>query len=293
MRVNSSCYKGMKVVIYDRVEEFLKINEKVLLKKEAVNQLILFNAYTNREKDTDNDVLFGRVEDEVGVSLIFCNVSPYNLLIHNLKEEVDDSIKVLVDYLIENKIDIRGINSNKKVCKKFIDYYEEKAKCKFHERLAMDIMELRKLNQVTLPKGYFREAIEKDLDLIIDWHIKFAEEALNEDVAVEDFIEKLVTKIRNRSIYIFEDENHIPVSIAASTKQLNKGISVGLVYSDAKKRGMGYGVAVVYNLSKLYLERGNEFCSLFVDKRNPVSNGVYAKIGYKIIEDNFDYRIVQ
>jgi uncharacterized protein len=283
----------MKIIIYDRVEKFLEINEKVLLRKEAVNQLILFNAYTNRDKDINKDILFGRVEDREGITLIFCNVSQYNLLIHNLKEEVDDSIKVLVDYLIENKIGISGINSNKKVCGKFIDYYEEKTKCKFHERLAMDVMELRKLNQVTLPKGYFREAIEKDLDLIIDWHIKFAKEALNEDMIVENFIEKLVNRLRNGAIYIFEDENREPVSMAAFTKQLKKGISVSLVYSDARKRGMGYGVAVVYNLSKLYLERGNEFCSLFVDKRNPVSNGVYAKIGYKIIEDNFDYRIVQ
>ncbi len=121
----------MKVVIYDKVEDFLNINEEILLKKEAVNQLILFNAYTNREKDTNNDILFGRVEDEVGASLIFCNVSPYNLLIHNLKEEVDDSIKVLVDYLLENKIDISGINSNKKVCEKCIDYYEKKQNVNF------------------------------------------------------------------------------------------------------------------------------------------------------------------
>lgn len=283
----------MKVVIYDKVEDFLNINEEILLKKEALNQLILFNAYTNRDKDINKDILFGRVEDRYGISLIFCNVSPYNLLIHNLKEEVNDSIKVLVDYIIENKIDISGINSSKKICEKFIEYYKEKTKCKFHERLAMDVMELRKLNQIILPKGYFREAIGKDLDLIIDWHIKFAKEALNEDIAVESFIERLATRIRNGAMYIFEDENHVPVSMAAFTKQLKKGISVSLVYSDARKRGMGYGVAVVYNLSKLYLERGNEFCSLFVDKRNPVSNGVYTKIGYKIIEDNFDYRIVQ
>lgn len=283
----------MKVVIYDKVEDFLNINKEILLKKEALNQLILFNAYTNRDKDINKDILFGRVEDRYGISLIFCNVSPYNLLIHNLKEEVNDSIKVLVDYIIENKIDISGINASKKICEKFIEYYKEKTKCKFHERLAMDVMELRKLNQIILPKGYFREAIEKDLDLIIDWHIKFAKEALNEDIAVESFIERLATRIRNGAMYIFEDENHVPVSMAAFTKQLKKGISVSLVYSDARKRGMGYGVAVVYNLSKLYLERGNEFCSLFVDKRNPVSNGVYTKIGYKIIEDNFDYRIVQ
>jgi predicted GNAT family acetyltransferase len=293
VRVIALAIKCMKVVIYDRVEEFFNENEELLLKKEAVNQLILFNGYSNKYKEITKELLFGRVEDEEGVALIFCNVSPYNLLIHNLKEEVDDSIRVLVDYLIENKIDISGINSNKKVCEKFIDYYEEKTKCKFHERLAMDVMELRKLNKVTLPKGYFREATEKDLDLIIDWHIKFGKEALNEDMAVESFIERLVTRIRNGTIYIFEEENHVPVSMAAFTRQLNKGISVSLVYSDSSKRGMGYGIAVVYNLSKLYLERGNEFCSLFVDKRNPVSNGVYAKIGYEIIEENFDYRIAQ
>lgn len=283
----------MKIVIYETIQDFFNENEELLLKNEAVNQLILFNGYSNKDKEVTKELLFGRVEDEEGISLIFCNVSPYNLLIHNLKEEVETSITALVDYLMENNIDINGINSNKKVCEKFIDYYEEKAKCKFHERLAMDIMELRKVNQVTLPKGYFREATEKDLDLIIDWYIKFGKEALNEDIAVEDFIEKLIIRIKNGAIYIFEDENHVPVSMAAFTKQLKKGISVSLVYSDARKRGMGYGVAVVYNLSKLYLERGNEFCSLFVDKRNPVSNGVYAKIGYKIIEDNFDYRIIK
>jgi predicted GNAT family acetyltransferase len=293
VRVIALAIKCMKVVIYDRVEEFLKINEKVLLKKEAVNQLILFNGYSNKDKEVTKELLFGRVEDEEGISLIFCNVSPYNLLIHNLKEEVETSITALVDYLIENKIDIGGINSNTNVCERFISYYEEKTKYRFNERLAMDIMELRKLNQITLPKGYFREATEKDLDLIIDWYIKFGKEALNEDIAVEGLIEKLVTRIRNGTIYIFEEENHVPVSMAAFTRQLNKGISVSLVYSDSSKRGMGYGVAVVYNLSKLYLERGNEFCSLFVDKRNPVSNGVYAKIGYEIIEENFDYRIAQ
>lgn len=283
----------MKVVIYDKVDNFFKVNEDILLEKESVNQLILFNGYVNREKDTCSDILFGRVEDESGVSLIFCNVSPYNLLINNLKEKDDNAIKALVDYLIENKINIVGINSNKKVCDKFIEYYEGKTKCKFHERLAMDIMELRKLKSVILPKGYFREATEQDLDLVIDWHIRFTKECLNEVMNAEDFREKVISRIKDRVIYFFENENHIPVSMAAATRQLNKGISVSLVYSDDKKRGMGYGVAVVYSLSKLYLERGNEFCSLFVDKRNPISNGVYAKIGYKIVEDNFDYRIVQ
>ncbi len=282
----------MKVILYDKVEEFLNANEDILLKKEAANQLILFNGYATRDKEVSKDILFGRVEENGETCLIFCNVSPYNLLIQNFRKDFEDSIDALVYYLIENKVEIRGINANKKVCDKFIENYEDKTGCKFKEKLAMDIMELRNLNDITLSKGYFREAIDKELDILLDWHIKFAKEALNEDIAAEKFVDNVKIRINNRVVYIFEDEKHIPVSMAMCAKQLRNGISVNLVYSDKNKRGNGYGMAVVYYLSKLYLERGNKFCSLFVDKHNPISNGVYAKIGYKIIEDNFEYRIV-
>ncbi|HBL05480.1 MAG TPA: hypothetical protein DDZ33_00745, partial [Clostridium sp.] len=201
--------KIMKVVIYDKVKDFLNINEEILLEKESVNQLILFNAYVNREKDTDSDVLFGRVEDESGVSLVFCNVSPYNLQINNLKEKDDNAIKALVDYLIERKINIVGINANKKVCDKFIEYYEGKTKCQFKERLAMDIMDLRKLTSVPLPYWYFREATSQHLALVLDLHIQFVTDALTEDMVVETFIETLVTSISTGTLYIFEDANHV------------------------------------------------------------------------------------
>ena len=284
----------MKVRIYNTVQEFLRDNEALLLEKEAVTQLILHNCYVNKEKEITKDLLLGRVEDEnEDIKLIFANVRPYNLLIYNLGKDTTEAVKSLVHYLTDNDIALRGINSNKKICDEFIEYYKNKTGCSFKEYLAMDVMEIRTLNEgVILPKGTFRAATWEDKDLLIDWHIKFAKEALDEDICYEQFKEKFNGRIENKSIYIFEDENHKPMAMAASTRQLVNGVSVSLVYSRKAARGKGYGLAVVYNLSKEYLSRGNKFCSLFVDKKNPISNGVYKKVGYKILEDNYDYRIV-
>lgn len=285
----------MKIKIYNTVQEFLKENEAILLEKEAVTQLILHNCFSNREKEVTKDLLLGRVEDEQeNLKLIFANVNPFNLLIHNLDGDTAEAIKVLTDYLIEDKVNINGINANKKICDEFINYYENITGCMFKEHLSMDVMELTEINkEVKLPNGTFRVANLEDKDLLIEWHIKFAKEALDEDMVYDDFKEKLNLRIENQSIYVFEDEFNKPMAMAASTRQLVNGVSVSLVYSSKDARGKGYGLAVVYNLSKEYLARGNKFCSLFVDKKNPVSNGVYRKIGYKILEDNYDYRIVK
>lgn len=283
----------MKVKIYDTVQYFLKENEEILLEKESVTQLILCNALVNKEKETNKELTFGRVEDnEEKVKIIFANVKPFNLLIYNLDNDELEAVKCLADYIIEDKIALRGINANKKICDEFIEYYENKTGCTFKEYLAMDIMEITEVNKgIILPKGNFRVATLKDKNILMDWHIKFSKEALDQELSYEDLKDKLDTRIENKSIYIFEDDKQKPMSIAAATRKLVNGVSISLVYSCKEARGKGYGLAVVYNLSEEYLGRGNKFCSLFVDKKNPISNGVYKKIGYKILEDNYDYRI--
>ena len=42
----------------------------------------------------------------------------------------------------------------------------------------------------------------------------------------------------------------------------------------------GYASSVVAELSQALLNRGNKFCCLFADAENPISCGIYRKIGY-------------
>ena len=41
------------------------------------------------------------------------------------------------------------------------------------------------------------------------------------------------------------------------------------------------------------LAAGFESCTLFVDKKNPVSNRVYKKIGFEILEDSSEYKLLE
>ncbi len=79
--------------------------------------------------------------------------------------------------------------------------------------------------------------------------------------------------------------------MAAATRQLISGVCINYVYTPKQYRGKGYAAANMYYLSKEMLDKGNRFCTLFVDKKNPVSNRVYKKIGYEILEDQYDYRL--
>ncbi len=285
----------MKIKIYKTVQEFLSENEKLLLENESVTQLIIHNAFVNREKVINREIIFGRIEEEEegNIKIIFANVKPYNLLIYNLDNDTVKAVNLLVEYLIEGEIALRGINANKKICNEFTEYYGYKMNCTFKKYLSMDIMEITKINErLNLPKGNFRLATLKDKELLIDWYIKFINEALNEEISYLDFKDKLNQRIESNNIYIFEDEKNRAMAMISVTRQLVNGVSVSYVYSSKEARGKGFGLAVVYHLSKEYLDKGNRFCTLFVDKKNPISNAVYKKIGYRILDNNYDYRIV-
>jgi predicted GNAT family acetyltransferase len=53
------------------------------------------------------------------------------------------------------------------------------------------------------------------------------------------------------------------------------------VYTPPHYRNRGYAAACVAALSKRLLDSGRKFCALFADAENPISNGIYRKIGYR------------
>jgi len=60
---------------------------------------------------------------------------------------------------------------------------------------------------------------------------------------------------------------------------------VNLVYTPPSNRSQGYATSLVSALSSRLLESGYRCCTLFTDLSNPVSNGIYRKIGYEYAGD--------
>ena len=80
------------------------------------------------------------------------------------------------------------------------------------------------------------------------------------------------------TFYLWEDR--IPASQACQARSTMHGAAISAVYTPPPYRGRGYASSLVAELSRVLLERGNRFCCLFADTANPVSCGIYRRIGY-------------
>jgi predicted GNAT family acetyltransferase len=78
--------------------------------------------------------------------------------------------------------------------------------------------------------------------------------------------------------------------MAAKIRPTAHGIAVGMVYTPPEFRGRGYATSCVAQLSQQLLASGFEFCALYTDLANPISNHIYARIGYRPVADGIMYR---
>ena len=92
-------------------------------------------------------------------------------------------------------------------------------------------------------------------------------------------------------VWLMENEAGEPVSMANSGRMLEGWACVSGVYTPPEHRGKGYCQVTVAALCRELLASGKGYITLFVDKKNPISNRVYRKIGFDILEDSSDYRL--
>lgn len=286
----------MIVKVYENADAYLLDYEAVLLEQEAISQLVLYDAYKSRQKTYNEDMgLFGVVMDEELTILHFSNLPPRNLSIYIQDESKDVPMAtiVLADYLVENQILPKGLNAKYEVCEAFIEQFKKNINCRFAERMALDIMEIRHVNDIRPAEGNTRLAIPNEVKLLTEWMIQFQIEALAKEVDYESALVCISKLINNNKLYVYENSEQVVVSMAAATRQLASGIAISYVYTPEEFRGMGYGATNIYNISRKYLDEGNEFCTLFVDKKNMLSKRAYEKVGYSIIDDMYEYKLLQ
>ena len=96
--------------------------------------------------------------------------------------------------------------------------------------------------------------------------------------------ESASARVEDRDLFLWEVAGQ-PVSMAAKTRRTTHGITVSWVYTPSEHRRRGYASACVAALSEQLLDAGWEFCTLFTDLANPISNSIYQKIGYRPVAD--------
>jgi predicted GNAT family acetyltransferase len=283
----------MLVKEYENARTFLADYESILLEKEAISQLILYNANQKLNVLESEKGLFGAVLEEEETYLLFCNIAPHNLVIHVvMQDDIAQTSMALADFLGNSHITINGINARHDVCQSFMEQYKKHFHCSFVEKLGMDIMEIRKVNDIKPVEGNQRLALPEEAKLIAGWIIQFQIEALTSEMDYEAALNKAMKLINDNNVYLYENSDHEVVTMAVASRKLVHGMAITYVFTPEEYRGKGYAAANMYHLSKELLEQGFEFCTLFVDKKNPLSNRAYEKVGYKFLENNYEYLII-
>ena len=283
----------MKIVFFENGQKFLDRDESIMLADEAVFQLILANTMGNRETELSADCYFGHVEENGRPVLLFGKVRKFALTLYAIDAEgIEEAVSLLVSALDEREWLPDEYNAGSPLADLF---FEELKKRRPGTRrtlhLAMDIMQMDAPNDIPVAAGKSRLAVEADIPLVHRWSEEFAA-FVEEDptfTLTDEQKEKYAKRVRDGLVWLFEAPDGKIVSIASVTRQLNTGCCISGVYTPPEERGKGYAAANMLALSKAMLEKGNRFVALFVDKKNPISNHVYKKIGYRIIRDSWHY----
>ncbi len=137
------------------------------------------------------------------------------------------------------------------------------------------------LKQVIPPErpapGQLRLATTKDREVLVEWDREFAIET---GIGTGENAARMVDlRTAARRQMIWEDGGS-PVSTVGFNPEIAGTVRVGPVYTPPGQRARGYATAAVAATSQMLLDRGARQCMLFTDLANPISNHIYASVGY-------------
>ena len=266
---------------YSDPKEFVEENGKLILEKEWLNNLMVGNYNEAIKTGIDENWLLARITNNGKTELIMLLRKPWKLLLYS---PTNNKSKELYKFAAEEiyKIDtnIPGVNTEKEVAKIFAEEYCKIANKKSQVHLEMRILVLEKLAEPKLNNNVtYRKAEIKDKEVLIGFTREFHKEALNEEIDEEILEERFYEKLE-KGYYVLEQDGKI-VAQTNSSRTLEKGKVVSGVYTPKEERCKGYAHNLIYRVSKEFLDNGAEYCVLFTDDTNPISNHVYEKIGYE------------
>lgn len=278
----------MKVTLVSSPQEFAELAESLLMQKEACNNLMLgILGRLLEEPNHDEYGYLGIVENDHEAVFAFMQ-TPMNWILADTKAVDEGIIEVLTQFLFSHHIHIPSIIGPVKATTMFVKQWEQLWNTKASIHMEQLIYQLDHVQPVPMAKGELVSAEIKHHALIASWLIQFGEE-VNESMSESKAIQTASRYIRNQSVYLWAVDGK-PVSMVNHSRKTKHGITINAVYTPDSFKRRGYATSAVATLSAKLLKQGYQFCSLYTDKSNPTSNGIYKKMGYYVIGDSIVYR---
>jgi GNAT superfamily N-acetyltransferase len=142
---------------------------------------------------------------------------------------------------------------------------------------------LYQIERVVPPRGVagrMRPVHADERALLVQWEQGFADDAaLPPTEGDPAFVARLVDAGLPQNVFSLWEVDRTPRASARLRPIAQIGARVSGVYTPPSERGHGYAAALTAALSQAVLDRG-QFCCLFADAANPLTNRIYQRIGY-------------
>ncbi|MEV4533209.1 GNAT family N-acetyltransferase [Asanoa sp. NPDC049518] len=179
--------------------------------------------------------------------------------------------------LAETLDDVPGVNSTDEVARAFADAWCRRTGATARPGIRSRLYRLGELVPPVV-KGQARVAGAADRDLLAAWLTACGEELHEPLTSARETAE---AGVRDGAYGLWEVDG-TPVALAGKRRPAGGVVRIGPVYTPRASRGHGYGSAVTAAVSA---SAHPHEVVLFTDLANPTSNSIYAKIGYRPVED--------
>ncbi|HHX02020.1 MAG TPA: GNAT family N-acetyltransferase [Firmicutes bacterium] len=279
----------MRFVWHSHIQSFLDKTLVHLEKEEALNNLMLGIALRlKQDPGRYPDVVMITVQDGNELALAALMTPPEKLMVYSPRGIQVEALEYMIQGLLARSISIPGVIGPAQLAKQFADLWIKQTGSNAKPDMHLRVYELRKVNLEVIGEGRLRVAQETDLEFIVESIVQFQSDIGVKEPDLESCTKIAKRYIANRSLFLWEHQQKV-VSMAGAVRPTLSGVAVNLVYTPKELRRRGYATSCVAALSQRLLESGHQFCTLFADLANPISNSIYQKIGYKPIGDYDSY----
>jgi hypothetical protein len=290
----------MKLTQYESPAEFLKRARGPLEEREAENNLIIGIPARAAEQSGaygPHPIYLATVDEGDRMIAAAVRTPPHRVIVYSALGADPDPLRLILDDILAFGADfppdspaaqLTGVNAHSDTALAFATLWSEASGKSFTPGMRLRIYELREVFPPEDVPGSLRSASESELDLLAEWVYRF-----NVDCGLPPIDEREARDVAGRyllngNVFFWVVEGR-PVSMAGRGRHSSHGITVNLVYTPPELRGRGYASACVAALSQQLLDAGWEFCNLYTDLANPISNSIYQRIGYRPVCDSNEY----
>jgi predicted GNAT family acetyltransferase len=275
---------------YKTAAQFSAAVTDTIGRHEIQNNLFYRNIETGLKSADNSNMVMATVTDDRGKILLTVVQTPPNpLLVYATDNKYDEeTLSFLAGSLIKKGIELNITMSDKGLAKTLTDIYTGMTGKSFYVHENLVLYTIDKVNELTMPSGYFRRAEPSELYYLSYWAADFIPACHLGDYNLETGRNAAKRLIDEGGLYVWVDKT--PVSTAAYVRSTPNCAFIGQVYTPPHLRGKGYSTACVSHLTHKLLNEGFSKCGLYADCANPYSNKVYRKIGYEAVFYYDQYR---